>query len=185
MQAATLPWITFLDADDEMLPESISTKVAYLMECPDPDGVTAVDGSFVRSETWKGEKFAETRDQVDPDDIGRAGGFPGGVPSYIFRRVDLLAAGSFRTDLIMFEDFELILRLIARGGRVVGCNAPGFYRNFTPNSLSRGTPLLKCLWCERHFLQIAAQHGLMSRPEIARRRLRNLARLLFNRVTGR
>jgi len=179
-------WITFLDADDEMLTEAITSKSAHLASCPDPESVDAVHGSFLRGGGERAnQEFAETRDRVDPDGIGRVGGFPGGVPSYIFRREPLLITGGFRAELNMFEDFELVLRFIAKGARVVGCNVPGFHRNYTVGSLSRGAALPKRLRIERQFLSIAARDGLMSQSEITRRRLRNRARQLFHAVMGR
>lgn len=105
--------------------------------------------------------------------------------SFVFRREALQATGGFRADLTMFEDFELILRFIAGGARVVGCNVPGFNRYYTPNSLTRGTALTKRLQTERQFLTIAAQNQLMTGAEITRRRLLNWARLLHHLVTRR
>lgn len=185
MQVAELDWITFLDADDEMLPEAISSKAAHLATCSDHCTVDAVYGSFVRGDTGETGQFAVTRDRVHPDGIGRAGGFPGGVVSYVFRRARLQATGGFCPELTIFEDFELILRFIASGARVVGCNKPGFHRHYTEGSLSRGTSLRKRLSIEQKFLTIAARDGLLSRTEITRRRLRNRVRQVFHAVTGR
>lgn len=189
MQAVNLDWITFLDADDEMLPATISSKAAHLEMCPNTETIDAVHGSFMRGDTGDTGQFAVTHDRVNPNGIGRAGasqgGFPGGVVSYVFRTNALQATGGFRTELTVFEDFELILRFIVRGARVVGCTAPGFRRHYTEGSLSRGTAIAKRLNIERQFLSIAARDRLMSRTEIARRHLRNLGRQLFHIVTGR
>lgn len=180
MRYATCGWIIFLDADDEMLREAISSKAAHLASCPDPESVYAVHGSFVRGDTGTVGQFAETRDQVDRDGIGRSGGFPGGVVSYAFRREPLLATGGFSAELKLYEDFELILRFIKGGARVVGCNVPGFYRHYTPNSLSRGTAISSRLRIERQFLAIALRHGLLSRKELARRYFGNRAQQLLH-----
>lgn len=185
MQVAGLDWITFLDADDEMLPVSITSKAAHLATCPDPETVDAVHGSFMRGDTGAAGQFATTRDHVDPDRIGRAGGFPGGVVSYVFRTTPLQSTGGFRAELTMFEDFELILRFIAGGARVVGCTTPGFHRHYTPGSLSRGTALAERLRIERQFLAIATHDQLMSRTEITHRLLRNRTRQVFQAMTGR
>ncbi|MEQ8803380.1 glycosyltransferase family 2 protein [Haliea sp.] len=184
MQAATLDWITFLDADDEMLPEAIIGKAKHLATCPDRETVDAVHGSFVRGDTGAIAKFSETRTQVDPDGIGRLGGFPGGVHSFVFRREPLLATGGFRPELTNYEDFELILRFIAQGSRVVGCTAPGFHRHYTQNSLSRGLAVPKRLELERRFLNMAAREDLMGKTEVMRRLLRNRVRQLHHVVTG-
>lgn len=185
MAAATGDWIAFLDADDEMLPEAITSKAAHLARCPDPETVGAVHGSFIRGDTGSVQPFATSLERVDADGIGRAGGIPGGVVSYLFRREALMATGGFRTDLAMFEDFELLLRLIAGGARVVGCDVPGFRRHYVPGSLSRGTVMPRRLAIERDFLRIAAEGRLMSGGEILRRRLRNRARDLVFRLAGR
>ncbi|MDC1348415.1 glycosyltransferase family 2 protein [Amylibacter sp.] len=180
-----LDWITFLDADDEMLPEAITSKQDLLSGCADPNDVDAVYGSYMRSDSGNVEHFAETMNLVDPDSICLTGGFPGHVASYIFRRETLLASGGFRTELIMFEDIELILRLIADGARVIGCNIPGFNRHYIPNSLTRGCAGGKRLRIERQFLDIATKDQLMSRPEIFRRHLLNRTKQLFYFLTGR
>lgn len=189
MQAVEHDWVTFLDADDEMMPEAITGKATFLATCPDPCRVDAVHGSFIRGDTGATEQFAESTIRVDPDGIGRASnttrGFPGGVVSYIFRRAPLQATGGFSPELTMYEDFELILRFIAQGARVVGCNVPGFHRHYTPGSLTRGSALTKRLRIERQFLDMAARDQLMSHTEITRRRLRNRARQLFHAATGR
>lgn len=189
MRAVSLDWITFLDADDEMLPEAITSKAAHLELCPNPETVDAVHGSFVRGDTGDVGQFGVTHDRVNPNGIGRAdadqAGFPGGVVSYVFRTNALQATGGFRAELTVYEDFELILRFIEGGARVVGCTAPGFHRHYTEGSLSRGTAITKRLSIERKFLSIAAHDRLMSRTEIARRYFRNRGRQLFHIVTGR
>lgn len=182
MRAVSLDWLTFLDADDEMLPGSIIDKAMHLATCRNPDTVDAVHGSFVRGDTGATVQFAESKTQVCPDGIGRPTGFPGGVVSYIFRRAPLLATGGFRQELQMFEDFELVLRFISLGSRVVGCGAPGFHRHYTQNSLSRGSAVQKRLKIERQFLGIAARDNLMSKNEIARRLLRNRSQQLYHIV---
>jgi glycosyltransferase involved in cell wall biosynthesis len=187
MQAANLDWLTFLDADDEMLPEAVAGKAAHLATCPDPETVDAVHGSFLRGDTGATGQFAVTTHRVDPNGIGRAGhksGFPGGVVSYVFRTKALQSTGGFRAELVMFEDFELILRFIACGARIVGCNEPGFRRNYIPNSLSRGTSLDRRLRIEREFLSIASRDQLMSSTQIIRRKFGNRARQLFHTITG-
>jgi len=189
LQAVTLDWVTFLDADDEMLPEAITAKAEHLATCPEPERIDAVHGSFVRGDTGRTGQFSTTQDRVTPDGIGRAGntrtGFPGGVVSYLFRTRALKSTHGFRTELTMFEDFELILRFIASGARVVGCATPGFYRHYTEGSLTRGTALENRLNFERQFLSIAARDHLMSRREIGRRLLRNRARQIFHSATGK
>jgi len=143
------------------------------------DVVDAVYGSFMRSDSGNVEHFAETMNLVNPDSICLTGGFPGGVHSYIFRRETLLASGGFRTEQIMFEDIELILRLITDGAWVIGSNIPGFHHHYIPTSLTRGCARGKRLRIERKFLDIATKDQLMSRLEIFRRHLLNRTKYLF------
>lgn len=185
LRATQCAWVAFLDSDDEMLPEAIISKVAHLASCHKNSEVAAVYGSFVRGDTGQNGQFSVTHDQVERDGIGRRGGFPGGVHSYVFRRDVLIGVNGFREDLILFEDFELILRMLSSGARMVGCDQPGFLRHYTPNSLSRGTTIDTRLHIERKFLRIAWQDGLLSRQEIARRLLRNLARNLYFTLSGK
>ena len=149
------------------------------------DVVDAVHGRYMHSDSGNVEHFAETMNLVDPDSICLTGGFPGHVASYIFRRETLLASGGFRTEQIMFEDIELILRLITDGAWVIGSNIPGFHRHYIPNSLTRGCTGGKRLRIERQFLDIATKDQLMSRPEIFRRHLLNRTKQLFYFLTGR
>lgn len=185
MQAAGCDWIAFFDADDEMLPEAISSKAAHLAKCSNPEQVGSVYGSFVHSNTLQTARFTVTYDRVDTDVIGRPGGFPGGIVSHIFRRKQLAMIDGFRTELRMYEDFELLLRFIAGGARVVGCGVPGFHRHYIPGSLTRGASLEERLECERHFLHIARRDNLLSRGETVRRLVRNRARQAFLAVTGK
>ena len=60
-----LDWIIFLDADDEMLPEAITSKQDFLAGSADPDVVDAVYGSYMRSDSGNVEHFAETMNLVD------------------------------------------------------------------------------------------------------------------------
>ena len=184
LRASHCSWVTFLDSDDEMLPEAIISKFAHLADCHKSSEVAAVYGSFIRGDTGQNGQFSVTHDQVERDHIGRRGGFPGGAVSYIFRREVLIDVNGFREDLYLFEDFELILRILSSTARLVGCDQPGFYRHYTPNSLSRGTPINVRLRIERKFLCIARQNDLLSYWEIARRSLYNRARNLYFTLSG-
>lgn len=185
IHAAKLDWITFLDADDEMLQDSILSKAAHLEACRDSEGVGAVYGSFFRDYSMLPEPFSVTYDNVARDGVGKVGRFPGGLPCYVFRRQALSAVGGFRTDLRMFEDFDFILRLIAEKVRIVGCQVPGFRRHYTPNSLTRGTSVQHRLRIERQFLDLAARERMMSKTEITRRLLRNRIRQLYHFAVSR
>jgi glycosyltransferase involved in cell wall biosynthesis len=166
--AASLDWIGFLDADDELLPDGISARLSHLALCPDSDTVTAVYGGFQRDDTGRPQPFAITTGNVVPDRIGCAGGFPGGAPAYLFRRRALMASGGFNESLRLFEDFEFLLRLLRSGARIVGTDRPGFIRHYTEGSLTR-LDRRKSLAAERAFLRRAASDGLLGRVEIVRR----------------
>lgn len=179
LRIARADWVVFLDADDALLPEAVTSKIDHLEKCAHPETVIGIFGTFIRSTTGKHDVFAETFNDSDVNRIGRHGGIPGGCGSYLFRRDDLLSIGGFREDLRIFEDFELILRLKSKGGRIVGCNRPGYTRHYVPGSLTRGASFQTQLHAERRFLRLAWQGRLLNRGEIIKRYKSNFARTVF------
>ena len=176
-------WVTFLDADDELLIDSITSKAAHLEQCSTPDDISAVYGTFIRSDTGKTPEFSHSFINVQRDMIGRRFGFPGGVPSYVFRQESLLQLDGFSEEMEIFEDFEYILRMLKNGSRIVGSVTPGFIRHMTPNSLTRSNQF-KVRKAERFFLGIAWKNDLLGRREVIRRGFRNVASDSLRRIAS-
>lgn len=118
-------FITFLDADDWLLADSLSMRCGYLRHHPECDWVYAswqvADGSG---------KMIGTSDALFPHPEGCLEGdiFPALIRAYsgintltpLFRLKDVVAVGGYRTDLKGYEDYDFLLKM-ARGRRVGFC----------------------------------------------------------------
>lgn len=165
---ATSTWVAFLDADDTMLPDSVTDKLEWVAHVDEPGQVGGVYGSFVWSSSGEVQPFAREQISVRRDDIGRFGRAPGGVPSYLLQRRAVAEVGGFDESMWFNEDFDLILRMMKRGYKVVGTDSPGFIRNVSGVSLTRRDKS-RSLVGGRRFLLKAWREGLLSRREIVRR----------------
>jgi len=174
VKLATSDWVTFLDADDEMLPDSIVTKFTFLGSCESSGNIDAVYGSFINSDTGQPLRFSVEYANVNRDFVGRKGGFPGASYAYVFKKEVLNAIGGYCEDLRIMEDFDLILRLLKSDCRIVGTDMPGVIQHMRESSLSFSDKVLFRA-PSRKFLKRAWTFGLMSRPEIARRFVLNIA----------
>jgi len=132
------PYVAFLDADDEWLPEKLERQVTMFREAPSQgmiysDCFTSGDGRstgscFARIGTPTGgrvfERFLKTCDVY--------------TPTVIVRRECLLDVGLFDETLPVGEDYNLWLRIAARWevGVIPEVLA---VRHVTPGSLSRTT----------------------------------------------
>lgn len=175
IQKATGNWVAFLDSDDEMCSSSIRSKIEWFTQCADSESISAVYGGFLTETGVEQSAFTSARHNVSPDSIGKRNGTPGGCPALIFRRRVLSAVGGLDVKLKACEDFDLILRILQRGERIVGNNEPSYVRYYTQGSLTRGN-LAVTLKRERAFLRKAWRLKLMSRKETLRRIFINLAR---------
>ena len=168
-------WVAFLDADDEMLANSLVSKIDLLNTCGDSNAVSAIYGGFLAEGLGVISSFKTIRGNVVADEIGVQGCFPGGCPAFVFRREMLILIGKLDIALRSYEDFDMVLRMLQCGGRIVGNNTPGYVRYYTTGSLTRGNRGLT-LARERQFLKKAWHLKLMSRKETARRFFINLLR---------
>lgn len=161
-------WIVFLDADDLMLPDSLTTKLEHLDACGCLQEVAGVYGAFIWSTSGMSQSFIKSCNTISRDNIGVLGKVPGGAPAYLFKKDPLLQIGGFDEALKFNEDFDLLLRLIDHGYYFIGTNAPGFVRNVVDNSLTRGSRL-KSLSGSRVFLIKAYRQRLLGYREIIKR----------------
>lgn len=158
----------FLDADDRWTPDCLGERMARLTADPD---LVASFGGYVASGPGgdRPSTFgALTPPQIRPDDIGKPRAFPGGLPMYLFRTDALRAIGPLDESLRMMEDFDLLLRLLHRGGRIAGSNAPTYLRRVRSGSTSRAAPRAM-LSHSLEFLAKARRERYFSRPELLRR----------------
>lgn len=169
---ATNDWLVFLDADDTLLPDGILSKVSLVEEVSSVS-LGGVFGSFIWSDSDRLQVFNSVGRCVDRDEIGVLGRAPGGLPSYLIRRDVYLSVGGLDESLIFNEDFDLILRIIARGYEVRGVSAPGFVRSVNPGSLTRSN-MKRSLAGGRVFLRKAWRDELLSKNEVFRRYSLNL-----------
>ncbi|MDC3244821.1 glycosyltransferase family 2 protein [Gammaproteobacteria bacterium] len=164
-------WIAFLDSDDTMLPNSIESKFNHLDSCKH-NNISGIYGSFIWSTSNLTQSFIKSYKPISRNYIGIMGKVPGGVPSFIFKKNALIDIGGFDESLIFNEDFDLLLRLIKSGHRLIGTNKPGFIRNVQENSLTR-LSVLKSLEGGRYFLKKAFQEKLLDYYEIFKRLITN------------
>jgi len=172
LRLANSEWIAFLDADDVMLSDSISSKFKYLNECKCLHDVTGVYGSFIWSTSGVIQPFINSCNAVSRDYIGVLGKVPGGVPAYVLKKEALIQIGGFDESLRFNEDFDFLLRLINAGYGLIGTDEPGFIRNVCEHSLTRINQL-ESLNGSRVFLKKAYRNNLLSKREILRRLIIN------------
>ncbi len=173
-------FIAFLDVDDAWLPDNLEKKLSLISSCTSQ--YFGVYGSFIPTTTNRIAKFRSFDGELPRDLIGVSSGFPGGAPSFLFRRDILLDVGGFDEDLVINEDFGLILKLIKAGWLCKGNCQPGFIRNMRPESLTRGADVKLNHDRIVRFLDSAVENDFLSEKEILRRRKTNnlvLARRLW------
>ncbi len=121
---ATGAWVVFLDADDMLGPGQVRGLLAALSRADEGVvgagcGWTAMDGDGALGEVNPGPGFGETADDafhaLFPLNL---------VPPvcYLFRTAAVREAGGFGEDPRLYghEDWELLLRLTSKGGRLKG-----------------------------------------------------------------
>ena len=165
-------FILFIDADDELLPDSIEWRQNKLQSL----GVEYASvycsslNSFQNKLTIK-EQVTEFNGSIDGSLLGRAKGIPGGSPYHFFRKEVLIHVNGYNESLKFNEDFELILR-IGKEWLFFGENKPGFIRHIRKNSWSKSDPYNSYDGVER-FLTLAWNNQLLSKKEINKRRKEN------------
>ena len=142
--AARAPWVAFQDSDDEWLPEKLARQMARLLE-PGAPWIAAYCGMIIVGalETRPG---ARTAVRYIPDaSIGTPEGdiLPEAsrtsfisTQMLVVRRAELEAVGGFDENLRALEDWELVLRLAARGPFAF-IDEPLVLQRFSVNSITR------------------------------------------------
>ncbi len=139
LKACRSEWIAFLDADDGWQPEKNARQLAYLAQHPEvvwlsSDGVFCESAGVLR-DSWLSDYFQPVRELrgdlyrllVDRCFV---------LTSSVLARRDLvLEVGGMREDLANAQDYDLWLKLAARGPGALLAERLTFYRR-RPGSLS-------------------------------------------------
>ena len=105
-------FILFIDADDELLPDSIEWRQKKLESLSkDYASVFCSATNCYRNKKNKNENIMQINGSIDSSLLGRKNGIPGGSPFQFFRREALRDVNGFNESLKFNEDFELILRI--------------------------------------------------------------------------
>lgn len=164
-------WIAFVDADDELAPDGLVTRLALAEEDP---AVTATYGAvtFVEPDgsRWN-SGWMTGRFQLPVARIGDRGGVPGFLWAYLLRADALRALGGLDEKLHIMEDFDLLARLGGTQAVVVGGSTVAYVQHRRPGSLARGSARRQAAGA-LSFLAKARRQGYFSRRDLLRRYLR-------------
>lgn len=120
---ATRPLVARMDSDDYCDPRRFERQVDFLAKHPETGCVATVQAEF---ETDPTVIVAEKGVPDTHERIIKALCYRNVIshPSIMFRRDIVIAAGGYRTDVGLLEDYELHFRLIQRGVRYAGIQEP-------------------------------------------------------------
>lgn len=155
LKLVTTPYVTFLDADDYMLPGNLKDMWQALN--PLKDDYFGVYGTHRDRVTSKLYPYGNLDGCIATNKVGRKRGIPGGVHTYLFRTHYLVAIEGFDEDLINNEDYDLIIRLLRQGLKCKGKVAICFEKSNRIGSLSRPRQPLQALENNLKFLNKAEQ----------------------------
>lgn len=142
LAASRSDYITFLDADDRLLPNAIEAGVRMLVA--HPDAVLA----------YGAHRFINGSGAIESDNhhVGliedpylqllRTGNFIAMHATVVYRRERLAAMGGFDVSMRFCEDYELFLRIARRGSIVTHGNVVAEYRMHGDNMSNNRTMML-------------------------------------------
>lgn len=165
-------FVLFLDADDELLEDSLEWRLKVLESLG--EGYASVYCGSIHSlndESKFTEYVVEIDGAIDGHLLGRKNGIPGGPPYHLFRRDVLSKVNGYNESLKFNEDFELILR-ISKEWMFYGVNKVGFIRHIRKDSWSKSDPYIAYIGIE-DFLSVAENEELLPMVEINQRRKEN------------
>ncbi|AQT69624.1 putative glycosyltransferase EpsJ [Anaerohalosphaera lusitana] len=169
IQTATSEWISFLDADDEYLPNKLETQLEILARHPDLHWIT---GNYIRCLCDTQTRVPlRTKDEINQilngsdtyDDFMQAFtiGVFGWTGTMLIRRNAILKAGMFPTDIYLAEDIDLWLKIAYNHPRIGFAYEPlAIYHMGVQGSLARN----KASYADTnnflsHHLKLAKQHN--------------------------
>lgn len=129
-------FVTFLDADDQMLSNNLLDKFNAIKDLS--NDYFGVYGSNMTSKRVK-DSFASIDGLATTSQVGKAvEGIPGGGYSYLFKSEAIKEIGSYDESLHNNEDIDLIIRLIRNNKKCKSIDSCGILMVMRKNSLSRG-----------------------------------------------
>jgi glycosyltransferase involved in cell wall biosynthesis len=128
---ATRPLVARMDSDDYCDPHRFERQVAFLAKHPEVGCVATIQAEF---ESDPAVINAKKEVPATHEKIAQALWFRNVIshPSIVYRRDLVLAAGGYRTDVGLLEDYDLHFRLLARGVRYAGIQEPLIRVRVTP-----------------------------------------------------
>lgn len=135
LKLVTTPYVTFLDADDYMLPNNLVNMWQALDVLQ--DDYFGVYGTHCDHESGKPYPYGDFDGYVAADKVGRKRGLAGGVHTYLFRTDCLKKVDGFDESLVNNEDYDLIIRLLKSGLKCKGKVTICFNKRNRFGSLSR------------------------------------------------
>ena len=178
-------FILFLDADDELLKNSLEWR-EEILESLDQNyaSIYCSKIKLIDNKRKIKEKIFETDGKLNVRLIGRNNGIPGQITHHLFRRDIVNEVNGYNESLKFNEDFEFLLR-IAKKRLFFGVNRVGFIQHMRNDSWSKSDPYYAYNGVE-NFLNIASNKKLLPQIEIKLRRKENrlsLAKvILFQRT---
>lgn len=165
-------FILFLDADDELLKNSLEWR-EKILESLDQNyaSIYCSKIKLINNKKKIKEKIFETDGKLNVCLVGRNNGIPGQITHYLFRRDIVNEVNGYNESLKFNEDFEFLLR-IAKKGLFFGVNRIGFIQYIREDSWSNSDPYYAYNGVE-DFLNLASKEELLPQIEIKQRRKEN------------
>ena len=172
-------FILFIDADDELLEDSIEWRQEILSSLERNYACIYCSKMRITENNKKTkEKVFETDGEINVCLVGRNKAIPGQITHYLFRRDILVEAKGYNESLKFNEDFELILR-IAKKWIFKGVKKVGFIQYIREDSWSKADPYISYAGVE-DFLEAALNEKLLPLIEIKKLRKENRLSLVKN-----
>jgi len=165
-------FILFLDADDELLKNSLEWR-EEILESLDQNyaSIYCSKIKLIDNKRKIKEKILETDGKLNVCLVGRDNGIPGQITHHLFRRDIVNEVNGYNESLKFNEDFEFLLR-IAKKGLFFGVNRVGFIQHMRDDSWSNSDPYHAYNGVE-NFLNLASNKKLLPQIEIKLRRKEN------------
>jgi len=177
-------FILFIDADDELLKDSIEWRQEILSSLDkNYAGIYCSKIRITENNKKIKEKVLETDGKINVCLVGRDKAIPGQITHYLFRRDILVETKGYNESLKFNEDFELIL-CIAKNWIFKGVNKVGFIQYIREDSWSRLDPYTSYYGVGK-FLEVAAIKKLLPLIEIKQRNKENKLSLVKKLLSQR